>query len=230
MPFFDVATAEYWDALNNRPKLVSSRGQRGLGYIVGTAGFTELDGHNTWDVNDIAVFGLDRWLRIAVGDGSPSVQRLQDALRAYGVWQDVMDLAIIPRQWNDPVVLEWQFGYRAPYFGILYNAISIALGWNIFQMTALWILAGNLTNNTVGAYLVPKAHVMRLLSSAELQTVKDYVMNNFEFDTEESIMTFNAEPSLISYPSVTATAWQTALGYSAGQMTALWAAALVLAS
>jgi hypothetical protein len=70
MAFGDLSISEYWDANANKPKLVSGRGQPGKGYIVSTAGSTNLDGNNTWAQNDIAIFILDQWVKISQQAGT----------------------------------------------------------------------------------------------------------------------------------------------------------------
>lgn len=231
MPFFDVATAEYWDALNNRPRLLSSRGQRGIGYIVGVSGNTELDGNSEWLVGDIALYVLDYWVRIETN--SPlyplvSVPMLQKALKAYGVWQTIED-AIITYNWYDPVVVEWQYGRNAPIGGLLYILIQNTLGYSTALMLTVWRLAYQFQQGQGSTTLIPKSYVMRSLSTPNLQTVNDYIMNNFTSDNETSLEWFDTQ-ALISYPGLSARAIATALGWSPTQMQLLWAAAYLLTS
>lgn len=61
---------EYWNASTNYPPLTSGDGRLGRVYIVNVAGTTNLDGINSWAVNDWVVFGKERWHKLVVANPS----------------------------------------------------------------------------------------------------------------------------------------------------------------
>lgn len=59
-----------WNAATNTPALASGVGTKGYYYVVSVAGSTNLDGHNVWTVDDIAVFNGTTWDIIQGGVGA----------------------------------------------------------------------------------------------------------------------------------------------------------------
>ena len=62
-----------WNASTNVPTLTSGVGTNGYYYVVSVAGSTNLDGINSWAVNDWAVFNGTVWERLSGNDGVISV-------------------------------------------------------------------------------------------------------------------------------------------------------------
>lgn len=58
-----------WDATANTPTLVSSTGNKGDYYVVSTAGTTNLDGINDWQVRDWVVFNGSVWQKVDNSEG-----------------------------------------------------------------------------------------------------------------------------------------------------------------
>ncbi len=66
MAFEALTVKRYWDANANVPFLLPGRGVNGDAYLVSVAGNTVLGQTGNWLVGDIAVFALDRWVRVPV--------------------------------------------------------------------------------------------------------------------------------------------------------------------
>lgn len=57
-----------WDASANAPVLTSSAGNKGDVWFVGTAGTTDLNGNNTWEIGDLAIFSGTVWQSVSGAD------------------------------------------------------------------------------------------------------------------------------------------------------------------
>lgn len=76
MAFNSLTVIGYWNAATNTPKLVSGKGETGKGYIVTVPGGTSLDGYSSWEIDDIVVFGLDKWVRLSSQPARAPVDRI----------------------------------------------------------------------------------------------------------------------------------------------------------
>ena len=82
-----TTTANYcaggWNAATNTPTLVSGIGQNGVYYVVTTAGTTNLNGNNNWQIGDQALFANGSWIKVA-GSQSEAFQNITvSALTGY---------------------------------------------------------------------------------------------------------------------------------------------------